>query len=95
MSHTLTPEVLWAQRANLVYLTVNLPDSAPTINLTADKLEITASSDGKEYAVTIEFYQPVEPEVRISSLSSLEPKHIVIWRSIGRALDSKMVSIKE
>ncbi|KAG0359970.1 hypothetical protein BGZ54_009753, partial [Gamsiella multidivaricata] len=70
MSHTLTPEVLWAQRANLVYLTVNLPDSAPTINLTADKLEITASSDGKEYAVTIEFYQPVEPETSIARPSA-------------------------
>ncbi|KAG0283937.1 hypothetical protein BGZ98_006100, partial [Dissophora globulifera] len=58
----LTPEVLWAQRANLVYLTVNLSDATPKIDLTEDKLEITATADGKNYAATIEFNQAINPE---------------------------------
>lgn len=59
---TLTPEVLWAQRANLVYVTVNLADTTPTINLTEDKLEVTATSDGKNYHVSLEFNRPIVPE---------------------------------
>ncbi|KAF9118508.1 hypothetical protein BGX30_004528 [Mortierella sp. GBA39] len=59
---TFTPEVIWAQRANLVYVTVNLADTTPTINLTADKLEVTATSDGKNYHVSLEFNKPIVPE---------------------------------
>ncbi|KAI8599092.1 hypothetical protein EDD21DRAFT_380735 [Dissophora ornata] len=67
---TLTPEVLWAQRADLVFLTVNLSDATPTINLTEDKLEITAISDGKNYAATIEFHKQIDPEVCFSLFST-------------------------
>lgn len=57
--------VLWAQRANLVYVTVNLADTTPTINLTEDKLEVTATSDGKNYHVSLEFNKPIVPEVML------------------------------
>ncbi|KAI1300736.1 hypothetical protein EDD11_005959 [Mortierella claussenii] len=70
---TLTPEVLWAQRANLVYVTVSLPDTTPTINLTEDKLEVSATSDGKNYAVTIEFNKPIDPE---ASTTNANPRNI-------------------
>ncbi|KAF9185861.1 hypothetical protein BGZ51_002411 [Haplosporangium sp. Z 767] len=69
-STTLTPEVLWAQRANLVYITVNLPDATPTINLTEDKLEVTATSDGKNYAVSIDFNQAINPETSVTKPSA-------------------------
>ncbi|KAF9922322.1 hypothetical protein FBU30_007587 [Linnemannia zychae] len=73
MSAPLTPEVLWAQRANLVYVTISLADATPTINLTADKLEVTAIADGKNYAVNIEFNQAIDPE---TSTTKATPRNI-------------------
>jgi hypothetical protein len=52
----------------LVYVTVALPDTTPTINLTEDKLEVTATSDGKNYHVSLEFNKPIVPEVRFCAL---------------------------
>ncbi|CAO3567236.1 unnamed protein product [Mortierella alpina] len=70
---TLTPEVLWAQRANLVYVTVNIPDTTPTINLTENKLEVSATSEGKAYAVDLEFHEPIETE---SAITNTNPRNI-------------------
>ncbi|KAG0374950.1 Prostaglandin E synthase 3 (Cytosolic) [Mortierella sp. AD032] len=67
---TLTPEVLWAQRANLVYVTVSLADTTPTITLTENKLEVTATSAGKDYAVSFEFNQPIVPETSITKATA-------------------------
>jgi hypothetical protein len=56
--------VLWAQRAGLVYLTIDLPDATSTeINLTENKLNFTAVSEGKSYAVEVEFNGPINTEV--------------------------------
>ncbi|KAG0227508.1 hypothetical protein BGW41_003787 [Actinomortierella wolfii] len=57
-----TPEVYWAQDASVIFLTVDLTDANATYVLTEDKLEYKATSDGKEYAFTLEFYQPVNKE---------------------------------
>ncbi|KAG0000916.1 hypothetical protein BGZ80_000392 [Entomortierella chlamydospora] len=62
--------VLWAQRSNVVFVTVNIPDAtAPVTNLTEDKLEFTATSDNKHYAVVIEFNQAIDPETSITKSS--------------------------
>jgi len=61
----LTPQVLWAQRKNLVILTVCVEDCRnPTINIEADKLVFkgVGGSDKKNYEVTIDFYKEVDPE---------------------------------
>ncbi|KAF9928320.1 hypothetical protein BGZ67_007065 [Mortierella alpina] len=67
---TLTPEVLWAQRSNLVYVTINIPDTTPTINLTENKLEVSATSDGKNYAVDLEFNEPIDTENSIKHVNA-------------------------
>lgn len=57
---------MWAQRTNLVYLTIDIQDAtSPTIDLTENKLEFTAVSDGKHYAATIEFHAPINVEVYV------------------------------
>ncbi|KAF9980591.1 hypothetical protein BGZ65_004900, partial [Modicella reniformis] len=67
--------VLWAQRANLVYLTVDLHDATtPEIDLKEDKLVVTAVSDGKNYAVRIEFHAPIDVE---ASTRNITPRNIV------------------
>lgn len=66
----LHPEVLWAQRPDLVYVTVNIWDMQhQQLELTEDKLRIQAESgkDGKVYAVEMEFYEKIDKEVRLFS----------------------------
>lgn len=63
-SHNLVPEVLWAQRAGEVYLTINLSDvQSETVDLDDDKLHFKGESNGKTYEVTLEFAKPVDPVV--------------------------------
>lgn len=78
--------VLWAQRANLVYVTVSLADTTPTINLTEDKLEVTATSDGKSYHVSLEFNQPIVPEVGFLSNFDLSFSHVRLSLSNSNAM---------
>lgn len=71
---------MWAQRKNLVILTVCVEDCRnPTINIEADKLVFkgVGGSDKKNYEVTIDFYKEVDPEV-ILKLNFLAKKMIVI-----------------
>lgn len=59
-----TPQVLWAQREDVVYLTVQLADvKDENIVLTADRFEFSASagSEGKQYHVEFDFFQSVNP----------------------------------
>lgn len=61
------PKTLWAQRANKVFLTIELADCLkPLITLDSDKLtfkgksdSIQTSADHEEHQVTIEFYEPI------------------------------------
>ncbi|OMJ28515.1 Protein wos2 [Smittium culicis] len=64
MSATINkPTVLWAQRAELVYLTINLSDcKVSKFDLTEDKLEFAGSSNNQEYAFEIEFFDKVNVE---------------------------------
>ncbi|SAM00558.1 hypothetical protein [Absidia glauca] len=63
---TLHPTVLWAQRAEFVYLTVELVDiqAQPTIELTADKFHFKGKGEKeqKEYECELQFFKPVDPK---------------------------------
>ncbi len=59
--------VMWAQRPNLVFLTVCLEDcKSPEIDVKPDKLHFkgVGGTEKKEHEVTIEFYKEIDPEVR-------------------------------
>jgi len=61
----LHPEVLWAQRANEIYLTINLPDAKdPRIDVTKDKISFqgVGGTEQKLYGFDLEFYKEINPE---------------------------------
>ncbi|KAI8622749.1 hypothetical protein BC830DRAFT_1087616 [Chytriomyces sp. MP71] len=62
---TITPEVLWAQRPDELYVTINAPDvPEPTITLTKNQLKFEGTNtSGKKYAVTLDFLKEVDTEV--------------------------------
>ncbi|KAI9018465.1 HSP20-like chaperone [Hyaloraphidium curvatum] len=71
-AHNLVPEVLWAQRAGEVYLTINLSDvHGQKIDLDEEKLHFKGESNGKTYEVTLEFSKPVDPA---ESKQSITPR---------------------
>ncbi|KAF9320213.1 Prostaglandin E synthase 3 (Cytosolic) [Podila horticola] len=58
---SLVPTVLWAQRADIVYLTVDIADSTPKAEITEDKIDFSATSkEGKTYAFTLEFNKAID-----------------------------------
>ncbi|CAG8652884.1 1311_t:CDS:2, partial [Funneliformis mosseae] len=61
----LHPEVLWAQRANEIYLTINVTDcKEPKINVTKDKISFAGKAGPEQnlYGFELEFYKEVKPE---------------------------------
>merc|ERR1711976_756521 len=61
----LHPAVVWAQRNDKLYVTINLEDCIePEIKLEEDKLHFLAKGgpEKKEYEVNIEFFKPINPE---------------------------------
>ncbi|KAF9388274.1 Prostaglandin E synthase 3 (Cytosolic) [Podila verticillata] len=53
--------VLWAERADIVYLTVDIADAAPEANFTEEKIDFSATGkDGKVYAFTLEFNKAID-----------------------------------
>jgi len=62
----LAPTVLWAQRTNEIFLTIDLMDiENPQVNLTAEKLHFQGRSQGKDYEVDLKFFSKIDPEVII------------------------------
>ncbi|OLY78097.1 Protein wos2, partial [Smittium mucronatum] len=61
MSKVNYPAVKWAQRANLIYLTISLPDcKVAKFDLTPESLDFAGTSNGTEYAFKIDFYAPID-----------------------------------
>ncbi|KAJ1975531.1 p23 chaperone protein wos2 [Dimargaris xerosporica] len=59
----LSPEVLWAQREDIVYLTINLPDcKVETLDLQPTTIKFQGTSGDKSYAFELEFYKEINPE---------------------------------
>lgn len=71
-SDILVPRVLWAQRHDRVYLTIEVFGvKEETINLTANSLEFTGirSEDNAKFAVHLEFFDAIDPEESKKSIS--------------------------
>ncbi|KAL4222906.1 Prostaglandin E synthase 3 (Cytosolic) [Mactra antiquata] len=77
------PTVMWAQRNDVVYLTINLEDCQnPAINLTEEKLTFSGKGGtNKElYEISLEFQKEVNPQ---------ESKYAVQARNITFAIKKK------
>lgn len=62
----LHPQVLWAQREDILYVTIALADIRnESVQLRDDGLgfEATAGPEGLQYAVDMTFYAPILPSV--------------------------------
>ncbi|OQR98989.1 hypothetical protein ACHHYP_07458 [Achlya hypogyna] len=58
---TLWAPVKWAQRADSLYVTIDLPDvKSEKVTLTNSALTFAGSSNGQQYAVTLEFLHEVD-----------------------------------
>ena len=67
---TTPPMVMWAQRPNLVFITVCLEDCKdPVINVEPTKLHFKGAggTDHKIHEVTLEFFGEIDPEVSFES----------------------------
>ncbi|KAJ2764040.1 p23 chaperone protein wos2, partial [Coemansia nantahalensis] len=62
------PTVLWAQRENVVYLTIELHDAQEAkIELKEDSIDFSNTTDGLPYAFHLDFYKPVKTEAKKSA----------------------------
>ena len=64
-ANILVPRVLWAQRSDVVYLTIEVFDvHDEKIQLDANRLSFSGvrGSDNARFAVELEFYAPINPE---------------------------------
>ncbi|KAI8073432.1 HSP20-like chaperone [Gilbertella persicaria] len=74
----LHPTVLWAQRADVLYLTVEISDiKNHKIDLTEDKLRFTGvgEKEENEYEAEIEFYKQIDVE---KSKQHLTPRNLTM-----------------
>ncbi|KAI9506045.1 HSP20-like chaperone [Coemansia spiralis] len=61
-SSVLHPPVLWAQREDVVYLTIDLHDAQNAqIELKEQSIGFENTTDGNEYAFHLDFYKPIKP----------------------------------
>lgn len=61
----LTPPVVWAQRDNLVYLTICLEDcKSPEVNFDSDKLHFKGNggTNKKDYEISLEFFEKIKAD---------------------------------
>ncbi|CAO3589186.1 unnamed protein product [Absidia cylindrospora] len=75
----LHPTVSWAQRADFIYLTVNLSDiTEPKINLTSDRFQFKGKGEKEqnEYECEIEFFNSVDVE---KSKQVLTPRNLTMF----------------
>ncbi|KAJ2455701.1 p23 chaperone protein wos2 [Coemansia sp. RSA 2336] len=57
------PEVLWAQREGLLYLTVELHDAQDAkIDLTETSIDFSNTTDDMLYKFHLDFYKPINPK---------------------------------
>ncbi|KAI7850814.1 HSP20-like chaperone [Circinella umbellata] len=74
----LHPTVLWAQRNDLIYLTVQLVDiTKPQIDVTSERFHFKGKGEKEqnEYEAEIEFYGPVDVE---KSKQHLTPRNLTM-----------------
>ncbi|KAJ3139390.1 hypothetical protein HK100_011665 [Physocladia obscura] len=68
----IAPEVLWAQRTDELYVTINVSDIVnPQITLTKDQLKFEGlNTAGKKFAVALDFLNPVDPEASHKNINA-------------------------
>ncbi|CAE7542192.1 P23-1 [Symbiodinium sp. CCMP2456] len=60
---SLTPDVLWAQRPDAVYLTIDLKEVQDIkVNLDADKMSFYGKVGGSLYEFSLDFFAPIAKE---------------------------------
>jgi hypothetical protein len=69
----LHPNIMWAQRKDVLLITIPLTDSSKVNMKADDKLELSATAGGKEYHCSIPLFGAVVPE---ESNSSVKPRQI-------------------
>ncbi|RUS17388.1 HSP20-like chaperone [Endogone sp. FLAS-F59071] len=77
---SLAPEVLWAQRDNLIYLTIQVSDiSEPIIKLDDKKLYFKGKGEQEQrtYEVDLEFFGDVDPEASKQQLTARNLSFII------------------
>jgi prostaglandin-E synthase len=63
-THTLAPNVKWAQRKDKLYITIEIRDiKNEKIDLQPTSLSFVGESDEKNYEFKIEFYDEINVEV--------------------------------
>ena len=56
----LNPTVLWAQRDDYVWLTVDVANAEDLkVDISADELKFACKADGKEYGFDLKFFKPI------------------------------------
>ncbi|KAJ3413797.1 Prostaglandin E synthase 3 (Cytosolic) [Chytridiales sp. JEL 0842] len=70
-SGTIAPEILWAQRPNEIYLTINVSDvENPKVKLEANTFTFTGVSHGKTYEAKLELLKEIDPEESKQNISA-------------------------
>ncbi|KAJ1768977.1 p23 chaperone protein wos2, partial [Coemansia sp. RSA 1843] len=63
MDIRLHPPVLWAQREDIVFLTIDLHDAKDAqIDLKEQSISFKNTTDGNEYAFHLDFFKPIKPD---------------------------------
>ncbi|KAI9095546.1 HSP20-like chaperone [Phlyctochytrium arcticum] len=82
---TLAPEVLWAQRTDELFVTINLSDvEDPKIELTNEQLSVSGRSRGGAYAVTFPFFKEVNPDESKQSVTARNISLVIAKKEKGQ-----------
>jgi len=81
----LAPTVLWSQRTDEIFITIDLMDiENPTVNLTSDKLYFQGRSLGKDYEVELKFFSKIDPEASKKSITPRNAFFVLIKEEKGK-----------
>ncbi|KAJ1911215.1 p23 chaperone protein wos2 [Tieghemiomyces parasiticus] len=68
---SLYPEVLWAQRTDVIYLTINVSDiTVKTLDIQADRIKFEGTQGDKTYAFDLELFDKLNPEESKKAVSA-------------------------
>lgn len=92
---TLSPTVLWAQRTNEIYITVQLSDAKDVkTNLTPSSLSFSGISGGNSYAFTLDFVGKINVEESKEHISDRVIAFILSKEEKEAAWWPKLVAVK-
>jgi len=78
------PSAIWAQRNNLVFLTLNVTDAkSPEIKVEANRLFFKATSCGKVYETDVELYGEINPETSKQEVTDRNVQLVLMRKEPG------------